>query len=316
MRLKKDGTRFVVSLTVSPVKDDHGKIIGTSAIIRDISTEKLNQARQQQQLKLTAIGRLSAGVAHELNTPIQFVGDNVRFLKDGVNALLTLCETYKELLGAARAHKVTPDLILRCQTAFETSDIDFIIEEAPVALSQAMEGLERISRIVKSMRDFCPPEAMEKSRLDLNKAIQNTAVIGGNSWNRVADIQYDFDTSLPPVTCYAGELNQAILHLIVNAAHSIGEALKLRNEPRGTIKISTRKRGDKVQLRISDTGTGIPDEIRTCIFDPFFTTKSVGSGVGHGLTIVYSTIVNRLGGAINVESEIGKGTTFILDFPI
>jgi signal transduction histidine kinase len=194
-------------------------------------------------------------------------------------------------------------------------DVEYLLQEIPVALDQSLEGIERVSKIVRAMKDFSHPHSAEKSSIDINHAIESTLTVARNEWKYVAIVETDFERDLPAVPCLPGEFNQVILNLVVNAAHTINDVVK-GTEAKGTIRVSTRRTGDAAEIRISDSGTGIPLQAQPRIFEPFFTTKEVGKGTGQGLAIARSVIVDKHGGTINFVTEQGKGTTFIIRLPL
>ncbi len=309
--LSRTGRRIPVELQILAHKDDSESWI--SVLARDL-TESI-QLRDAQ--KMEAIGRLAAGIAHEINTPTQYISDNLRFVQDGFKSVREVFENYAELLRAVEENRVTPELIAKNQEARKTSDVGYLLEQVPAALAESMEGTLRISRIVRAMKEFSHPGGVEKAPADLNRAIESTVAVARNEWKYVADLDLNLDSQLPSVMCLIGEINQAVLNLIVNAAHAIGDALKTRpGHGKGRITISTRKMGSEVEIRVADTGSGIPENIQSRIFEPFFTTKEVGRGTGQGLAMVYTTIVRRHDGSVRFETEPGKGTTFVLRLPI
>jgi signal transduction histidine kinase len=188
-------------------------------------------------------------------------------------------------------------------------------EEVPRAIEQTLDGVNRVAKIVRAMKEFSHPSSEGKVAADVNRLIDNTITVANNEWKYVADLVRDFDPSLPLVPCIAGELNQVILNLIVNAAHAIGESIKADPGRKGIITITTRAAEAGVEIRVKDTGTGIPVEARAKIFDPFFTTKAVGKGTGQGLTIAHGVIVKKHGGRLSFETEMGVGTTFVIHLP-
>jgi len=270
------------------------------------------QLRQAQ--KLESLGRLASGVAHEINTPVQFVSDNVHFLKDAFRDLATVIESYRVLRTAVVEGTASPELAEEVAQAEETADVSYVLECAPPAIDRAIEGLRRIGDIVRSMKEFAHPDQREMASVDLNRAITSTLMIARNEYKYVADIETDLG-ELPAVTCHAGELNQVFLNIIVNAAHAITDAVK-GTEQQGRIGVTSRQEGSDVIVRISDTGGGIPEHVLDRIFEPFFTTKEVGKGTGQGLAIARSVVVDKHGGDIRVETEVGKGTTFLIRLPI
>lgn len=277
--------------------------------------EQLNQRLAQAQ-KLESIGELAAGIAHEINTPIQYVGDNTRFVQDSCGELLELLTSCNHLLEQAGDNEPNSIVKKSLQTLLEEADIEYLIEEIPSAIQQTLEGVDRVSNIVRAMKEFAHPGVSEMVPTDLAKAIANTLMVARNEWKYVADSVTEFDPNLPPVPCLPGELNQVLLNIIVNAAHAIGDSLADTPGAKGTIRIATHLRGTHAEIRISDSGTGIaPSDIEQ-IFTPFFTTKSAGKGTGQGLAIAHSVIVEKHAGEIDVESQLGAGTTFILRLPL
>ncbi|HYB21717.1 MAG TPA: ATP-binding protein, partial [Thermodesulfobacteriota bacterium] len=253
---------------------------------------------------------------HEINTPTQYVGDNTRFLQDAFHDLDSLLDKYGEALEAIKEKEEIKGLMKEVEEISGKIDLPYLKSEIPRAIQQTLEGVERVTKIVRAMKEFSHPGAKEKTLADINKAIENTITVSRNEWKYVADLVTDFDSSLPPVPCLLGELNQAILNMIINAAHAIADVVGDGAKDKGTIKVSTRRENGWVEVWISDTGTGIPEDIRTRIFDPFFTTKQVGKGTGQGLAIAHAVVVNKHGGSINLETEVGKGTTFIIRLPL
>jgi signal transduction histidine kinase len=292
--------------------DDWGVLI----LGRDITERKLLESQLAQAQKLEGIGQLAAGIAHEINTPLQYVGDNARFLGECFVEISTALEAYARLLAAAEEGAIAPEVLGEAKSALEEADIEYLCEEVPRAIQQSLEGVERVTRIVRAMRDFSRPGVEEKTAIDINEAIVSTLTISRNEWKYVAEMETDFAADLPPVPCLAGELNQVILNLIINAAHAIAEAVGDGSGGKGTITIGTRCDGEWVEIRVRDTGTGIREKIRPRVFDPFFTTKEVGRGMGQGLSIAHSVIVDKHGGEIRFETETGKGTCFIIRLPL
>ena len=264
--------------------------------------------------KLEAVGGLASGIAHEINTPIQFVGDNLRFLQDSFRSLANLIAKFEELKTAAGHGPVEGELLQEVSQAEEDGDLPYLSEEIPKALSQSLDGVDRVASIVRAMKDFAHPEQSKRAAADLNKALSSTLIVARNETKYVADVTTDFG-ELPPVECCLGDLNQVFLNLLVNAAHAIEET-KSRTGQRGAIRIQTRREGDHVKIAFSDTGPGIPEAIREKIFEPFFTTKTVVRGTGQGLAICRSIVVEKHGGTLTFETEAGRGTTFWITLPI
>ena len=309
--------------TKMPWRDKGGTIIGTFGISKDVTA--MQEAQRERQLmevqlrqaqKLESIGQLAAGIAHEINTPTQYEGDNTRFLKDSFESIAKVVQAYDEVLRAAKSGPVAPALIARQEEILAASDLGYLFEQVPAAIRETLEGVERVAKIVRAMKEFSHPGAKEKAAADLNRAIETTVTVARNEWKYVADLELRLDPALPSVPCFVDEFNQCILNLVVNAAHAIGDVVKRAPGTKGRITVSTRRDGDQVEVRVSDTGTGIPEIHRSKIFEPFFTTKDVGKGTGQGLSIVYGNIVKKHGGTVKFETELGKGTTFILRLPV
>ncbi len=276
---------------------------------------ELKSAHSQliQSEKMAGIGVLAAGVAHEINTPIQFIGDNTQFVSDSVNSLFKMAKLCKD---EAASDDDAESKIQKITEVIHEADIDFLIEEIPQALEQTFEGVDRVSVIVNAMKGFAHmgPETM--SLEDINKAIENTIVISKNEWKYVAEMKTELDATLPLVECIIGSIKQVVLNLIVNAAHAIKDKIAAGSDSTGCITVTTYHDADRVFITVGDTGKGIPDEVGDKVFDHFFTTKDVGRGTGQGLSIAYQTIVDKHMGKIWFETEIDKGTTFTIALPI
>jgi PAS domain S-box-containing protein len=273
---------------------------------RRIVHEKLeNQLHQAR--KLEAIGTLAAGIAHEINTPMQYVQNNVTFF---AQAFSDISRLFTEL--ARTRQNDNREELLQC---LEVIDLDYLIEEIPEAINEAREGIDRVVKIVSAMKAFSHPGSSNRVAADINQALVNTVTVCCNEYKYVAEMVLDLQADLPNVPCFPDQLNQAMLNLIVNAAHAIEESgAKFPDNP-GRITISTRTCGDTVEIRVQDSGKGIPEEIRSLIYDPFFTTKVVGKGTGQGLTIVHDIIVQKHHGSLDFITEPGMGTTFIVRLP-
>ena len=266
--------------------------------------------------KLESVGRLAAGIAHEISTPIQYIGDNLTFLQDAFERIAPIVTGLQELLEEGRDGGISKETRARIESLVKTSNFDRLLKQIPPAAEHALEGVSRIATTIRAMREFAHSAPSMKSSVDLNRALQATITVTRNEWKYVAEIETDLDCDVPPIPGYADELNQVFLNIIVNAAHAIEEAAGATNDHRGKIRIQTRLAGDHAEIRFIDNGSGIPEEVRSKIFDPFFTTKEVGKGSGQGLALAYGVVVNKHAGAINVESETGKGTTFTVVLPL
>jgi signal transduction histidine kinase len=271
------------------------------------------ELRQAQ--KLEAVGRLAAGIAHEINTPTQFVNDSIHFVRDAMGSLQRLLQRYREIYDALpRGEAAVAETTRELSQAEEEADLPYLMREIPGALDRSIEGLTRVSTIVRSMKEFAHPEQTEIAPVDLNRTISTTLTIARNEYKYVADLETCFG-ELPPVPCYQGEFNQAILNIVINAAHAVGEVVE-KTGAKGCITVRTERDGDFALVSVSDTGAGIPPSIRDRIFDPFFTTKGVGRGTGQGLPIARSVIVDKHKGQLTFESEVGKGTCFFIRLPL
>jgi PAS domain S-box-containing protein len=317
------GTIRYFEARLIPEHDSIGRVQQVLAVTRNITGEKEAEKRRQlievqlhQSQKMEAIGQLAAGIAHEINTPTQYVGDNTRFLKDAFDNIVSLLRSHGELLTAAKQNTLTPEVLEQAEDVLAASDLEYFFLQVPQAIQETLEGVERITTIVRAMKEFSHPNSGGKAAADLNRAIESTTIVARNEWKYVADLNLDPDPELPLVPCFLGEFNQVILNLIVNAAHAISDVVRQHPETKGLITLQTRRDGDSVLVRVSDTGTGIPEAYRPRIFEPFFTTKEVGRGTGQGLTLVYHTIVKKHGGTITFETEVGKGTTFVIRLPL
>ncbi len=273
--------------------------------------ERLAQAQ-----KLESVGELAAGIAHEINTPIQYVGDNARFVQEAcndINGVLVQCQKLIEAIDSGEDSKQATEAL---RSAMDEADIEYLAEEIPSAISQTLEGVDRVSGIVRAMKEFSHPGVSEMSLTDLSNSIQNTVMVARNEWKYVANLETDFDPDLPPVPCLPGEFNQVILNMIVNAAHAISDSLGATPEQKGVITISTKATNTHAKVQIRDTGQGVSPENIDRIFKPFFTTKAAGKGTGQGLAIAHSVIVEKHKGTIDVTSELGKGTCFTIQIPL
>jgi two-component system NtrC family sensor kinase len=287
-----------------------------AALQKEIGDRNKMEIQLRHAQKMESIGQLAAGIAHEINTPTQFIGDNTRFIRDAFGDLKTLLEAQTRLLAAARSGAVPPELITEVEAAAKAADWEYLHEEIPKALGQSLDGIERVTKIVQAMKEFSHPGATEKTAHDLNHAIESTLTVCHSEWKYVAEVVTDFDRSLPPVPVLPGEFNQVILNIVINATHAIADVVHDGEKGKGTITLRTRGAGDWAEIRISDTGTGIPEAVRLRIFDPFFTTKGVGRGTGQGLAIAHSVVVEKHGGTIDFETETGRGTTFVIRLPL
>jgi two-component system, NtrC family, sensor kinase len=331
---RRDGSSFWTGVTLSPMRDPAGVTTHYVSVGADITArleETENRNRLQRQLyeemqerermaiqlrfaqKLESVGRLAAGIAHEINTPAQYVGDSVRFLQDVFQSLGDLFHHYREIVAGLPEGAVDPELLERLRAAEAAADLEFLNAEAPKAFEHTLDGIGRIADIVRAMKEFAHPDANNQALADINHAIQTTLTVAHSEYRYCASVVTHWG-ELPEVLCNIGELNQVFLNLIVNAAHAIQQAGK--DATLGRIEISTTLDPPFITIEIGDNGCGIPQDHLEKIFDPFFTTKDVGKGTGQGLAIARSIIVDKHAGSIEVHSTPGVGSRFVLRLPV
>lgn len=311
---QRDGNRVWLTMNIWAVRENDA-VIRYEGMCEDVTERKVLRSQLLQAQKLESVGQLAAGIAHEINTPAQYVGDNVRFLKDLFANLLEMLNAYRKVLSAAKAGALSGELIGEADAAIARADADYLMDEIPKAIDQTQEGIGRVTRLVAAMKEFSHPGTTEMAQLDLNHAIDSTLTVSRNEWKYSAEVETDFDPKLEPVRCYPGEFNQVILNLIVNAAHAIADANRQQGREKGKITVRTLNQPEYAEILIQDTGTGIPEEVRNRVFDPFFTTKEIGKGTGQGLAIARSVVVDKHGGTIHFVTDEGKGTTFVVRLP-
>ncbi len=313
--LKSDGTTIPLEIVVSEFTHAYRKSF--TAMLRDLTRRKQLETQLAHAQKMESVGQLAAGIAHEINTPIQYVGDNTRFLKMAFEGLECILRETDQLLDRCAAHSDLENLVANMRTTFDKVDIDFLREEIPAAIDQALEGADSVARIVRAMKDFSHPGSEERMRINLNRALENTLTVCKNEWKYVADLKTDFCEELPAIDCLPGELNQVFLNLVVNAAHAM-ESPRVPSSVavRGTLTVSTKCSDRWAIVEISDTGCGIPEAIQSRIFDPFFTTKAVGKGTGQGLSICYNVVVEKHQGKLFFKTTPGEGTVFHVWLPL
>ncbi|MES9992425.1 MAG: ATP-binding protein [Candidatus Thiodiazotropha sp.] len=315
----KEGREIDVAYSVSPLVRDEinsGAVVTFSDISEQkrVEEERRDLERQLNQThKMEAVGQLAGGIAHEINTPIQYVGDNLRFIKEGYQDIATLLQAYSALQQKAADLPGVQDEVEKVRQTVEEIDLEYLDDEITNALDQSISGAKQVAQIVLAMKEFAHPGSKQMATADLNRIIGNALAVCKNEWKYVADTELKLSNTLPEVRCQGGEISQVLLNLIVNAAHAI-EAAKL--EQKGCITITTTHDSDYVEVRVTDTGTGIPQEVQTSVFNPFFTTKDVGSGTGQGLAISQDIVVVKHNGELYFETEEGVGTTFVMRLPV
>jgi PAS domain S-box-containing protein len=331
---RRDGSTFWLGVSIRPLYDAAGRLTHSVAVGADITLKRM-ETRKKQELqdklvaemqerermvielqlaqKLESVGRLAAGIAHEINTPIQYVGDSVHFLRSAFDDLDKLFETTSQAMTLLPDSTECRAYQLEIADAAKKYDLDYLRVEVPKAFTRTFDGVERVTNIVKAMKEFAHPDAKEQSPVDLLHALQTTLLVASNEYKYVAKVRTDFD-ELPQVVCNVGELNQVFLNLIVNAAHAIKDSGK--DVDCGEITIRAAQEGEQAVICVGDNGCGVPPENLSKLYDPFFTTKEVGRGTGQGLAISHSIVVDKHGGEISVASEVGVGTQFTVRLPI
>lgn len=310
--LTKDGRTIDVEVNFHRLDYDGRKAY--LAIAQDVTERNRLEIELRQAQKLEAVGSLASGIAHEINTPIQFIGDNTRFLREAYTDLNKVLEKYYRLKAVAGACEAGLGLAEEAAEAEAAVDLTYLMQEIPKAIEESLDGVTRVATIVAAMKEFAHPDLKERAAADINRALLSTLTVARNELKYVADMETDF-ADLPLVVCHIGDLNQVFLNLLVNAAHAIGDVVNGTGR-RGVIKVRTALEPDAVVISVADTGHGIPENIRHKIFTPFFTTKESGRGTGQGLAIARSVVVNKHGGTLTFTSEVGKGTTFYVRLPL
>lgn len=302
----------VVSFTINPTQEGRGQ--GFSIIGADVTERRMLEMQLHHSQKLESVGTLAAGIAHEINTPMQFVSDNVRFLSQSVNPIIGVLQLVPGLIEEARKGEPDQDLLNLIEQMLGDVDIDFVADEMPMAIDETLEGVQRVTTIVRAMKDFSHPGSEGVAAADINEAIETTLAVARNEYKYYANVETDFG-EIGPVECWVADLNQVFLNLLVNGTHAIRDKIGMNSSELGTIRVSTRADGDAVEIRFSDSGTGIPVSVQAKVFDQFYTTKEVGKGTGLGLAIARSVVVDKHGGELDFETEEGQGTTFIIRIP-
>ena len=307
-----DGQEFPATVLLTRMERGGQQFLQST--VRDMSKQKQLELELGHARKLEAVGQLAAGIAHEINTPAQYVGDGVHFLKEAFEGYQRLVSQYRRAVEVLATAGGQDALVSEIRAIEEDIDIAYLDANVPGSFESCQDGISRITTIVRAMKEFAHPDQTEMAPADLNQALQTTLAVAKNEYKYVADVATEFG-DLPSVLCHVGDLNQVFLNLIVNAAHAIGDVVS-KGGGKGAIRITTCREGDLARIDIADTGSGIPETIRSRIFDPFFTTKEVGKGSGQGLAIARSIVVTKHHGSLTFESELGKGTTFTIRLPI
>jgi PAS domain S-box-containing protein len=313
---RRDGKEGLLGLSINPLKRGGEVLVGFIILGRDLTEQRKLETQLLQARKLEAIGQLAAGVAHEINSPMQYVGDNLKFMTRALHDIINLQKSFVSQMDSASSGNDYREVAVSLLERMKAIDLEYLMQELPRAAEQSLDGVTRVSRIVQSMKAFAHPGTGSKLPANINKSIESTATVSRNEWKYDCDLSLELDPALPDVPCFEAELNQVVLNLIVNAVDAIRDVKATKAEFQGAIKIRTGVEDGYAIISIADNGTGIPGVIREKIFDPFFTTKEVGKGTGQGLAISHSIIVDKHGGSLDFESETGKGTVFIIKLPL
>lgn len=310
-------------LLVLEHKTQSGYIVGSRIDITNIKRAELNLDKAfrelEKALQWEAIGQLSAGIAHEINTPSQYINDNLKFLEQAmvnITPILSICKKLKSNNISAKDEGECEQQIINL---IKNVDLEFLMKEIPSAIAQSKSGIDHVQSIVNAMKDYSYKQSKEIRNEDINHTIESAIAISRNLWKYVADIKTEFDPTLQTIKCIRGEIGQVILNLIINAAHAIEDKKKvvpIEDNFKGKIVISTKRTDKWAEIRIADNANGIPKNIEKKVFRPFFTTKDVGKGTGQGLALSYSIIINNHNGLLTFDTEIGVGTTFLIQVPI
>jgi len=328
---RTDGSMFTAELTVGPVRDVSGELIGYVATHRDITDRLQRERRAAHARRMEAVGSLAAGIAHELNTPCQFVDDNLHFLQQAqhivqpflvdVRALarqLSVKQSSDGALGSSPMEDAeTARLVAKVARAFEHPKMDFLVDELPDAIAQAREGVDRIARIVSATMVFARSPAPDAAPTDVGDVLRNAVAVAAGSWRHVAHFEVHVDEDLPKLSVHADQIGQALVELIQNAGQAIQDAVNQKmRDTAGKITCAARRVRDEVHLTVTDDGVGISPAIVDRIFEPFFTTRTVGEGLGEGLSYVHHVVVDEHHGNVVVASQPGSGSTFTVVLPM
>ncbi|MCX6153832.1 MAG: response regulator [Candidatus Kapabacteria bacterium] len=314
--ITQKGNSKIITLAASLIPNTLETAASLVLVFHDITEKIKNQNMLALSQKMESVGQLAAGIAHEINTPMQFLGDNTEFLKDATESILKYYDQINERMNDLEQNGDYNDFIKLIKTSQIDLDIDFLTEEIKNAINSNLHGIERVTKIVAAMKNFAHPSSKNKVLSNINQGIDVTATISKNEWKYVSKLELNLDPNLPLIYCVIEEINQVILNMIINSAHSIADKIQSNDENLGLITIETNSIDQFINIIISDSGKGIPEANLNRIFDPFFTTKEVGKGTGQGLAIAHDIIVNKHKGEISVESQLGIGTKFIIKLPI
>jgi PAS domain S-box-containing protein len=309
------GERLWFTTYMGPMQSG-GRIVGVVLVAQEITELRRTQLEVTAAQRMAAVGTLATGIAHEINTPIQFVGDSLLFLREGMQDILTVVDRLQDvrhLVTRASPPAEIGEALAAVGEAEAAADLPYLRENVSDAFERCVEGLDRVSSIVQSMGEFAHPANAEMAAVDLNRAITNTLNIARNEYVHLAELETEL-SDLPPITCHIDQINQVVLNLVVNAAHAMGDVFE-SSGVKGHLRVRTRLDGKDILISVSDTGKGISDAVREHMFEPFFTTKEVGKGTGQGLALAWSLVTEKHGGTLSYETTLGEGTTFFVRLP-
>ena len=314
LRRHDDGRLTHVMASPTPLIGQDGEYQGSLEVFTDISRLRELELRLVTAKRLEAIGQLAGGVAHEINTPLQYVTGNLEFALSNLPRLVSLIDKYEQALFLASGGKELETARADIEAYRKEHDLEMVLAELPLALSESHAGAERVAAFVRSIKRFAQPETEGRRVIDVNEAVGATMDVARSATQESVALEMDLDEDLPPLPCVPGDFNQVLLCLILNAAQAVEESPG-RGCGQGRVRVSARVVGKALEMGVHDNGPGIPSEIQEKIFNPFFTTKDVGKGSGQGLSIAHA-IMEKHGGTIRFETEPGRGTSFYLTFPL
>ena len=307
---RNNGSPFYVEISLNTLRIKDIKYI--QAIIRDIDKRKKLEKELQNTQRLEAIGQLTAGIAHEINSPIHYISDNMAFID---NELTTIMPVAKEILKIQKKKNVTKNDINKLKEKLANIDIEFLSKELTKAVNENKKGLSEVSEMISAMKIYAHADNAHKLPIDINKTVNSIITVCKSEWKYITDIKTTFDPSMPIISCFVNDLQQAIMNIIINAVHAIEEQNEKIKRTKGQILIHTHLESDSILISIKDNGIGIPKKTYDKVFDPFFTTKQATQELGQGLAQAYTTIVDKHEGSLTFESEYGRGSTFFIRLP-
>lgn len=312
----RSGNDRIAEIRIAPLLTPDKLVKGVILIGEDITDNKILSRELANAQRMESLGQLATGVAHEINVPMQYIEDNAQFIRSAFADCTDLIAEYRKVLTEFERRGTRSETLESARTLEKECDLEYLMSEVPLAIEQTKESIERVSGVVRALRDFAAPGSREQSEIDVNQALSNALTVTRNEWKKVADLVTEFADDLRPLAGFPGELNLVFLNLIMNAVDAIHEQGGRTPKHRGVLRIATRETEEGIEIRIADNGIGIPQGIRHRIFDQFFTTKAPGRGTGQGLKVVHDVVTQMHGGRIVVNSEEGRGSEFVLILPV